>query len=64
MSLCLQLRWHCHAHLKVSERNPFKTGVREVSPWLRLPPLRVFGTTVKKERKRNIPQKSYLFFYI
>jgi WASH complex subunit 7 len=41
------LRWHIHAHLGVTDRNPFKDGVRDVSPWLRLPPLRIFGTTVR-----------------
>ena len=44
------MRLHIHEHLGVTDRNPFKQGVRDVTPWLRLPPLRVFGTTIDVRR--------------
>ena len=34
-----------HSELKVTERDPFKLGVRDLSPFLRLRPLRLFTKT-------------------
>jgi WASH complex subunit 7 len=56
-----ELRFHIHAHLGVTERNPFKHGVRDVSHWLRLPPLRVFGTTI--DVKRHVEHYLDVTFY-
>lgn len=56
-----ELRFHIHAHLGVTERNPFKQGVRDVSHWLRLPPLRVFGTTI--DVKRHVEHYLDVTFY-
>jgi len=40
------LRFHIHAHLAVSERNPWKTGVKDLIRFLRLKPLHFFERTI------------------
>ena len=40
------LRLHIHSHLKLDDRNPFKVGLKDRSPFLRTQPLRFFGRTM------------------
>ena len=40
------LRLHIHSHLKLDDRNPFKVGLKDRSPFLRTQPLRYFGRTL------------------
>ena len=40
------LRLHIHSHLAVSDRNPFKTGVKDLAKFLNIKPLRFFEETI------------------
>jgi hypothetical protein len=40
------LRLHIHSHLKLDDRNPFRVGLKDRSPFLRTQPLRYFGRTL------------------
>eukprot|EP01113_Clastostelium_recurvatum_P020853 TRINITY_DN2468_c0_g1_i2.p1 TRINITY_DN2468_c0_g1~~TRINITY_DN2468_c0_g1_i2.p1 ORF type:complete len:1156 (+),score=429.18 TRINITY_DN2468_c0_g1_i2:487-3468(+) len=37
------LRLHIHSHLEVSVRDPFRTGVKDLTRFVSLPPVRIFG---------------------
>ncbi|KAL6052161.1 WASH complex subunit 4 [Balamuthia mandrillaris] len=50
------LRLHIHSHLNVSERDPWKTGLRDLVSLIRVKPLRVFDNT--------IDVKSYVSHYL
>ena len=55
------LRLHIHMHLKVADRNPFATGVRDLTPFLRMPPLRVFDESLNL--KANVEHYLDTSFY-
>lgn len=39
------LRLHIHVHLKVSDRTPFKDKIKDLSPFIRIRPVRLFDST-------------------
>jgi len=41
-----ELRYHIHSHLGVSERNPWKTGVKDLTRFIRLKPLRFVDESI------------------
>ncbi len=40
------LRLHIHSHLAVSDRNPWKYGVKDLARFLKIRPIRFFDKTV------------------
>jgi len=40
------LRFHIHAHLKVSDRDPWKNGIKNLVSFVKLKPLRFFDENI------------------
>lgn len=51
-----ELRLHCHYHLQLDDRNPFKVGLKDFTHFLCVPPIRLFNHLI------NI--KSYVEHYL
>jgi len=46
MDIETDLRYHVHSHLQVSDRNVFKSAVKDLSHFFRIKPLRYFDKTI------------------
>lgn len=47
------LRLHIHMHLQLDDRNPFKVGVRDLSNFLKLRPIRFFDRQINIKGKTS-----------
>lgn len=51
-----ELRLHCHYHLQLDDRNPFKVGLKDFTHFLCVPPIRLFNCFI------NIKCKNFFLY--